>query len=210
MLKQQPLMIAMSNESLEGEGQTKLQKERQSRSVICKSFLLGSSTGFASQAMSYAAYYTLLKMFGKDTTPEPGSLLSWFSYCLLVLMSHPYTLIYIVIWLRAVVYVIYSRTKSGVLYHRKKTDEMLNSDSSIWTTRTVFMVGGYFLFGLHAGAIFFLAIMNLCLGSSLMPLMTSFLYTMINFAICLFTVKCYCRDGRPVEQELGDEHSSVV
>jgi hypothetical protein len=46
MMLKQPL-ITMSNESLKDEGQTKLEQERQNRSIICKNFLLGSSIGFA-------------------------------------------------------------------------------------------------------------------------------------------------------------------
>jgi hypothetical protein len=98
----------MSNESLEGKGQTKLQKERQKerqgRSVICKCFLLGTSFGFALQAMSYAAYYTLFKMFGKDTQPTPGWPLSSVSYGLLVLTSQLDLVIYVAIWLTAIMY----------------------------------------------------------------------------------------------------------
>jgi hypothetical protein len=70
MMLKQPLITTMGNESLEDEGQTKLQQERQNRCVICKSFLLGSSIGFALQVMACAAYYTLFKMFGKDTKPS--------------------------------------------------------------------------------------------------------------------------------------------
>jgi hypothetical protein len=68
----------MLKQYLEDERQTRLQKEMQSRSVIYKSFLLGSSYGFVVQAISYAAYCTLLKLFGKDTQPTPDSLLSSF------------------------------------------------------------------------------------------------------------------------------------
>jgi hypothetical protein len=170
----------MSNESLEGEGQTKLQKERQSKSLICKSLLLGSSIGFALQVMACAAYYTRYKMFGKDTQPTPGSLLSSFSYCLLVLTSQLHLAIYIATWLTA----MYTSTQSGSLYMRKKLDkDAANPNSgSIWTTRMLFMVGGYFLFGLHAGAISFLAIVNLCTGM-VIPWMPLFVHTMIDFLL---------------------------
>jgi hypothetical protein len=90
MMLKQPLITMCNEESLEGEGETKLQKERQrerqSKIVICKSFLLGSSIGFALQVMACAAYYTLFKMFAKDTQPTTGSLLSSFSYYLLVFL----------------------------------------------------------------------------------------------------------------------------
>jgi hypothetical protein len=120
MMLKQPSLIAMSNkESLEGAGQTKLQEERQSRSVIWKSFLLGSSIGFALQGMACASYYTLFKMFGKDTNPTPGSLLSSFSYYLLVLISELQLVlqlaIYIATWLTAI-----CQYKIWVLVHAKK------------------------------------------------------------------------------------------
>jgi hypothetical protein len=205
MLKQ-PLIITMSDEeSLEGEGQTKLQKERQSRSVICKSFLLGSSFGFALQAMSYAAYYTLFKMFGKDTTPEPGSLLSWFSYCLLVLISQLDLAIYVAIWLAF----LYTTTKSGSLYMRKKFDnDAANPNSgSIWTTRMLFMFGVYFLVGLHAGAFSLLVIVDLFIGMAI-PLMPLLRNMMMDFVTLFLIGKCF--DWRRVEQEPEDDYSCIV
>jgi hypothetical protein len=77
MLKQ-PL-ITTSYEASEDEGKQSFRKKGRaveaSSISICKSFLLGCSIGFAVQGMIYAAYYTLFKMFGKDTTPTP-----WVSY----------------------------------------------------------------------------------------------------------------------------------
>jgi hypothetical protein len=56
----QPL-ISMGNESLEDEEQPKLSKEGASRSIIiCKSFFLGSSIGFALQVFRFAACCALL------------------------------------------------------------------------------------------------------------------------------------------------------
>jgi hypothetical protein len=72
MLKQSFITMSSNESSSEDEGLTKLQKERQIRNIICKSFLLGSSTGFALQAMACAASYTLFKMFGKDSTTPVG------------------------------------------------------------------------------------------------------------------------------------------
>jgi hypothetical protein len=113
MMLKQPLITMSNEESLEGDRQTKLQKESQSRSVIGKSFLFDGSIGFALQVMACAAYYTLFKMFGKDTQPTTGSLLSSFSYFLLVLTSQLHLVIYFATWLTA----IYTSTQSGSYCH---------------------------------------------------------------------------------------------
>jgi hypothetical protein len=203
MMLKQPL-ITMSNESLEGEGQqTKLQKERQSRSVICKSFLLGSYFGFALQAMSYAAYYTLFKMFGKDTKAGPGSLLSSFSYCMLVLTSQLVLAIFIALLLT----VVYTTTKSGSLYMRKKFDKDAANPNpgSIWTTQ---MVGFYFLFGTTIGSVSLRAGVALHRGM-VVPWMPLFGSLMVDFVAFIFMVKWFDW-SHPLEQELGDDHSSIV
>jgi hypothetical protein len=44
-------------------------KEKQARSIICKSFLLGTSIGFALQAMAFATSHAHFKMFGDYTKP---------------------------------------------------------------------------------------------------------------------------------------------
>jgi hypothetical protein len=198
MMLKQPL-ITMTNESVEGEGQTKLQ-----RSVIWKSFLLGSSTGFALQVMACAAYYTLFKMFAKDPQPTTGSLLSSFSYYLLVLTSQLHLAIYFATWVTA----IYTSTKSGSLYMRKKFDKDAanpNSDS-IGATH---VVGVYFLTGVHAGSFSILVIVDVCIGMviPLMPLM--FLLMTIDFVALLLTAKCFDWSDL-IEHELEDDHSWVV
>jgi hypothetical protein len=185
-MMKQPLII-MGNESLEGEGQTKLQKQRQSRSAICKCFLLGSSIGVVLQVMSYAAYYTRYKMFG-------------------VLLSLLCLAIYVAIWLAAMLPI----TKSGSLYMRKKFDKnAANPNSgSIWTTGMMFMFGIYFLFGVHAGSFSFLVILNLFLGSPLMPLMS--LFMMMEFATFLLMGVWFDQWREPIDQELGYDLSFVA
>jgi hypothetical protein len=133
MLKQ-PL-ITMSNESLEDEGQTTLQKEKQSRSGICKSLLLGSSTGFALQGLACAAYFTLSKMFGKDTTPPAGPCSLLRSFFLLPARSGQSALCRHVYCHMADVPI--SKTQSGSLYMRKKFDKDAANPNSgtIWTTQ---------------------------------------------------------------------------
>jgi hypothetical protein len=203
----QPLIIE-SNESLKDEGQAKLSKERQSRSVICKSFLLGCLFGFALQAMSYAAYYTLFKMFGKEDTAEPRR--SFFSYALLVLISQLHIAILIATWLT----IMYTSTKSGSLYMRKKFDKDAanpnNSGSIIWTTRRMlFMFGVYFLVGVHAGSFSLWVIVNVCMGM-VIPWNSLFLDIMIDFVTLLFMPKWFDCWSHPVEQELEDDHSCIA
>jgi hypothetical protein len=209
-MKQQEPLITMRNKSLEGERQTKLQKERQSKSVICcKSFLLGSSIGFALQVMACVAYYTLFKMFGKDTNPTPGSLLSWFSYYMLVLISQLQLAIYIATWLTA----MYTSTKSGSLYMRKKFDkDATNPNSgSIWTTRLLFIVGNYFLLGVLVGAFSLRVIVYLLCIGMVMPWMPLFRSKMIDFVTFLF-ITVWWFDWRDSidQEELGDDLSFVA
>jgi hypothetical protein len=207
MMLKQPLITTSNEESLEGEEQTKLQKERQSSSVICKSFLLGSSFGFALQTMSYAAYYTLFKMFGKDTQPTTGSLLSWFSYCLLVLISQLDLAIYVAIWLTF----LYTTTKTGSLYMRKKFDKdaATPNSGSIWTTRMLFMFGVYFLVGLHAGAFSLLVIVDVCIGMTI-PLMPLFRNMVMDFVTLFLIGKCFDWRRLSKEQEPEDDYSCIV
>jgi hypothetical protein len=205
-------LITASDESLEDEGQTKLLEERESRRVICKRFLLGSSFGFALQAMSYAAHHTLFKMFGKDTKPTPGSLLSSFSYYLLVPISQLYLALYIAIMMTF----LYTTTQSGSLYMRKKFDkDAANPNSgSIWTTRMLFFVGNGFLLGFLAGSFSLLAIVDVCIGMP-MPLMPLFRAMIIDFAAFLFMVKCFdwshhlSTSGCTIEQNLEDDSCLV-
>jgi hypothetical protein len=208
MMLKQPL-ITMNNASLEAEGQTrKLQKERQSRSIIWKSFLLGSSTGFALQVMACAAYYMLSKMFGKDTPPAgPGSLLSSISYCLLVLISQLYVAVFIATWLTF----LYISTKSGSLYMQNLFDKdgTKNPNSgTIWTTRMLFMVGTYFLIGIQAGSLSLWMIVNLCIGIAI-PLMQLFLHMVIDVVAFLFMPKCFDWSDF-IEQELEEDHHSCI
>jgi hypothetical protein len=206
MMLKQPLITASNEESLEGEGQTKLQKESQSRSVICKSFFLGTSFGIASQAMSYAACYTLFKMFGKETTPGPVSLLSSFSYCLLVLISQLYVAIFISTWLTFG----YTLTKSGSLSMRKKFDKdaATPNSGSIWTTRMLFIVGVYFLTGATIGSVSLRVGVALYIGM-MIPWMTLFRSLMIDCGTLLLAAKWFDW-SHPIEQELEDDHSCIV
>jgi hypothetical protein len=194
-------LITMSNEeALEDEGRTKPQKDRRrSRNIIWQSFLLGSSIGVALQVMSYMAYHTLLKMFGKNTNPTPGSLLSSFSYYLLVLITQ-------LTWLT----VMYFSTKSGSLYMRKKFDkDAANPNSgSIWTTRMITVVGVYFLTGATIGSVSLRVGVALYIGM-MIPWMTLFRSLMIDCGTLLLAAKWFDW-SHPIEQELEDDHSCIV
>jgi hypothetical protein len=106
---------------------------------------------------------------------------------------------------------MYTTTKSGSMYMRKKFDkDAANPNSgSIWTTRMLFMVGGYFLFGLHAGAFSILAIVSLYIGMA-MPWMPLFVHTMIDFVLLLFLMSNRFVWRDPIYQELDDDHSCAV
>jgi hypothetical protein len=194
----------MSNESLEDEEQTKLQEERQCRSIICKGFLLGSSIGFALQGLTFLACYMILKMFGENPKPTPGSLLSCFSYSMLFLVSQLDIVMYGIIWLTF----MYTMTKSGSLYMRKKFDkDAANPKSgSIWTARMLFIVGIYVLFGAVVGSFALWMIADLRIGM-VVPLMPLFNTVMIDFVLFLVMIKCFdCgHSGYTAEEELDDD-----
>jgi hypothetical protein len=198
----QPLV--MSNETLENEEQTKLQKERQSRTILCKSFLLGSSISFALQVMSCAACYTLVKMFGKDPKPSntPASLLGSLSYCMLVLISQLDITIYVTIWLTF----MYTITKSGSLYMRKKFD----TDAENPKSEMVFIGGVYFLFGTMFGSFSLWIIVDLRIGM-VIPLTQVLILMMLDLVAFLLMVKCFDfshainASGHTAEQELEDD-----
>jgi NhaP-type Na+/H+ or K+/H+ antiporter len=194
----QPL-ITTSHESSEDEGQRLLQKERQSKSIICKSFLLGCSIGFAVQVMVYAAYYTLFKIFGKDTTSTPW--VSSYGPLLLYMISPT---LYIAAWLTC----MYTNgTKSGSLYTRKKFDKAAANPNpgSIWTARMLFMVSVYFLLGTTIGS-FFLRFGAALHSGMVIPWVSVFGYTMINSVAYLVIVKWV--DW--AEQRPEDDYSNVV
>ena len=208
MLKQ-PLI--MSDESLEDEEQTDLSKVRQIRSIICKSLLLGIFIGFALQVIPFAAWHALSKMFGKDPKPTPGSLLSSFSYCMLVLIGQLDLAMYVVIMLTF----MYTMTKSGSLYMRKKFDrDAANPNSgSIWTPRMLIVVGIYFLFGATVGSSFshwIILALRMEMAIPLMPI----LYTLMVDFVLLFLVSVgfdWSHSGYATEQEeLEDDDSSFV
>jgi hypothetical protein len=144
----QPL-ISMGNESLKDEEQTKLSKESASRSIIiCKSFFLGSSIGFASQVFRFAACCAL-------ATITPASLLSSCPYlqdCILAAT-----------WLTT----IYATTKFVSLYVRKTFGK---EDAS----RMLFVhfLGSCFLVGAFVGSVSLWMIVAWHLGMAIpwMPL----------------------------------------
>lgn len=219
-MKKQPLI--MSNESLEDDGEqtTKLSKERQSRTNnMYKSFLLGSSNGFALQVVSFAACYTT--HFKKN----PRS----FSYSMLVLISWLNLAIFVVIWLTT----MYAITRSGSLYMRKTFDEDAaannpnekKSDAGscsmiICTTtrrrRMLFTLGIYFLFGASVGSfsLWMIVALRMRMVITLMPFCNIMMIDVVAF---LITVKFFDWTSRSsgctttVQEELlEDDDSSFV
>jgi hypothetical protein len=122
----QPL-ISMGNESLEDEEQNKFSKQSASRSIIlCKSFLLGSSIGFALQVFPFAARCALVMI-------TPASLLSSCP-CL-------QDVVLVAAWLTS----IHAITKLGSLCMREKFDKedgANSSSGSIWTPSWVLCLAG--------------------------------------------------------------------
>jgi hypothetical protein len=208
----QPLNM-ISNESLEDEEQTKLSKERQSIIIICKSLLLGSSIGFAVKVISFAACYAI-NMFGENSKPPStvGSHMTSFSYGILVLISLLDFAIHVAIWLAF----MYTITKSGSLYMRKKFDkDAANPNSgSIWTTRMLFVAEICFHFGYIVGLSLWIIVDSLRINTviQLIPLLTSIL---IDFFVFLAMVKCF-DSSRTIsrryttEQELEDVSCFII
>ena len=209
MLKQ-PLI--MSNASLEDKEQTERSKVRQTASILCKSLLLGISIGFALQLIPFAAWHALSKMFGNDPKPTPGSLLSSFYYCMLVLIRRLDLAMFVVIMLTF----MNTMTKSGSLYMRKKFDreDAANAHSgSIWTPRMLIIVGIYFLFGVTVGMSVSLWVIVSLHKEVAIPLMPILYPLMIDF-VFLFLVSVgfdWSHSGYTTEQEeLEDNDSSFV
>jgi hypothetical protein len=213
-----PRMI-MGDESLKDEEQTKLSKERPSRSILCIiSFLFGSFINFVLQGIAYAACHTLVKMFGNDppNPPAPGSLLlSSSSYYFALASQLDYDVI--VVLLFAILYPLIA--KSGSLYMRNKFDKEdapasnPSFRSSIWTERMFLIFGLYFTVGALVGSVSLRTIVVFLSTGMVLP-WPPVLNTMIMIVWVLFliTVECFeWRDRRnwdeTAEQELEDDDS---
>lgn len=189
-----------------------LSRKRQIRGILCKSFSFGSFIGFAFQAMSFAACHTLLKLFGKDPKPTPGSFLSSFPYFTLVLLSQLDLALYVAIWLTYA----YSITKSGSLYIRKKFDKDAAdpSSGSIWTASMLFIAEICFLFGATIGCLSLLMIMALCTGmveTILVPFITMMIDLVLIFIAAKWFAPWICSGcSTTEEQELEDDSCFIV
>jgi uncharacterized protein (DUF2062 family) len=205
-----PFMIR-SNGSLETEEQTRL--EQQSKHlVVWQAFLLGSAIGFVVQGVVFATCYTIFKIWGQH--PTFSGALSHASYCILVILSQVDIVICIGIWSTFV----YTMTKSGSLYMRKKLDQDVDTPAganSIWTARMLFVVGIYFLVGVSVGSFSLSTIVDLRMGM-IVPLLTPWLMTVVvDFSFFYIMIKCFdwghgkSGDEQEEEEEEGDSFSGV-
>jgi hypothetical protein len=149
--------------------------------LVWKAVLLGSAIGFVLQVMAVAAYYAILiKIWGQSPT------LNLAPYWILVICSAVSIGMSIVIWLT---FFYDCRTKS------KKLDQdvdapaaAVGSNSIPWpsTSRTLFVVGIYFLFGYNMGV----DIAVLFMGQAV-P-WTHFLKKVgVNFVLSWIIIKCF-------------------
>jgi hypothetical protein len=211
----QPLII-MSNESLRDEEQTTVSKERPSRSILCiQSFLFGSFIAFAVQGIAFAAC-DLVKMFGKEPPKPPappGSLLlGSFPYYYFVRASQLEAVIFVIVvavWMTS----IYTITKSGSLYIRKKFDKKdapasnhPRSGSSIsWTKRILFFAGLYFAVGSLVGSTSLWMLMFFLRSGMVLPWPPVFSTVMIGWVFFLITLECFEWRSRSWHQTTEDE-----
>jgi hypothetical protein len=197
--------MSSSNVSLETEDQTR--QEQQSKRLVWQAFFLGSAIGFVLQVVVVATYYTIFKIWGQHPTFSA-------SYFILVLLSQVDTVICIGISLTFV----YSMTKSGSLYMRKKLDQdhvdTPAGANSIWTARMLCVVGIYLLVGVSVGSCSFWTIVDLRMGMVMVvPLLTPWLMTaVVDFSFFYIMIKCFDwghgKGGDEQEEEEEEEDDS--
>jgi hypothetical protein len=201
--------MSSSNASLEtDEEQTKTRLEQQRKRLVWRALLLGSGIGFVLQVVVFATCYTILKIWGQH--PTFSSSLSLASYRILVLLSQVDIAICIGIWSTFV----YTMTKSGSLYMRKKLDQDVDTPAganSIWTARVLFAVGIYFLVGVSVGSCSLWTIVDLRMGvvvPSVIPLL------MVEFSFFYIMIMCFdwghagMSPGDEQEEEEEEDHDS--
>jgi NhaP-type Na+/H+ or K+/H+ antiporter len=123
--------------------------------MIVKVFLMGIAAGLVLQAITFSAFVTILKFWGKD--PRPQDLSNRAMYFLLFLLSQADIAVYSVV----IVMFIFFLTRSGPMYMRKKFDsedgiirtkEGESTISSLSTRKFLFRAGITFLFGIMLGS----------------------------------------------------------
>jgi hypothetical protein len=187
----QPLII-MGNESLkeDEEQETKLSKERPSRSIVCiRSFLFGSFITFAAQAIAFAPCHALAHMYDGNKDPQkttaPGSLVR----------SEPEAVIFIILFTILYAIILYTLTAKYdrcLFYMRIKVDKEdatasnpSSGSSSFWTERMFCFLGLYFAVGALVGSVFF---MGTGMGLPWSPDLTTMV---IGWVLFLITVECF-------------------
>jgi hypothetical protein len=130
-------------------------RTRRRRTMIVKVFLIGIAAGLVLQALTFSAFVTILKFWGRD--PRPQDLSNRAMYFVLFLLSQADIAVYSVI----IVMFIFFLTKSGPRYMRKKFDcedgtirtkEGESTTSSLSTRKFLFRAGITFLFGIMLGS----------------------------------------------------------
>jgi phosphotransferase system glucose/maltose/N-acetylglucosamine-specific IIC component len=193
--------MSSSNASLETEEQ-RTRLEQQSKRLVWQAFLLGSAIGFVLHVVVFATCYTIFKIWGQH--PTFSSSLSHASYCVLVLLSQVDIVICIGIWSTFV----YTMTKSGFLYMRKKLDQDVDTPAganSIRAARRLFGVKGiYFLVGVKVGTCSLWTIVHLRMGMvvPLTPLLTT---DVVEFFLFYIMIKCFDWGRAGSSQSRGDE-----
>jgi hypothetical protein len=191
--------MSSSNASLETEEQTRL--EQQSKRLVWQAFLLGSAIGFVLHVVLFATCYTIFKIWGEH--PTFSSSLSHASYCILVLLSQVDIGICIGIWSTFV----YTTTKSGSLYMRKKLDQDVDTPAganSIWTARMLFVVGIYFLVGVKVGTCSLWTIVHLRIGM-VVPLTPLLMSVVVEIFLFYIMIKCFDWGRAGSSKSRGDE-----
>jgi hypothetical protein len=194
--------LSSGNASLETEEHIRL--EQQSKRLVWQAFLLGSAIGFVLHVVVFATCYTIFKIWSQHPTFS-GSL-SLASYWMLVLLSQAVIAIYVGICL----IFLYTMTKSGSLYMRKKLDQDVDTPAganSIWTARMLFVVGIYFV-GVSVGSCSFWTIARLRMGMvvPLTPLLMTVVVEFSFFYIFYIMIKCFEDWGRAgSSKSCGDE-----
>jgi hypothetical protein len=176
-------------------------EERRLRTMIVKILLVGIAAGLVLQTMTFSAFVTILKVWGRD--PQPQDLSNRAMYYILFLLSQADIAVYFLL----TVMFIFLSAKSGSIYRRKKFDHedgtSTKKEGSIWYSRQfMFRAGITFLFGVMFGSFSVWAAVDYEVGMplSLGPLVTTLI---LDLMILPVMFKCF---GSAQE---GDDETST-
>jgi hypothetical protein len=89
---------------------------------------------------------------------------------------------------------VYTMTKSGSLYMRKKLDQDVDTPAganSIWTARVLFAVGIYFLVGVSVGSCSLWTIVDLRMGVVVPSLIPLLITGVVEFSFFYIMIMCF-------------------